>query len=141
MGWRRWRREPGRMRCTLGVPCRGFGVGGWLGKTDERRVALVGPMYHSAQNAYGLYAARIGGNVILEPRFEAEELLQLIERERTTHIHMVPIMFNRLLKLPEDVKRKYDLSSLRFIVHAAAPDSESVKRQMIAWWGPEIHEY
>jgi long-chain acyl-CoA synthetase len=126
---------------TMQILCRGFGFAEWLAKPDDMHVAVVGPMYHSAPNAYGLYATRIRANVILEPRFDPEELLQMIERHGITHIHMVPIMFNRLLKLPGDVKRKYDLSSLKFIVHAAAPVSEAVKRQMIEWWGPVIYEY
>ena len=68
-------------------------------------------------------------------------MLQLIEKHRVTHIHMVPIMFNRLLKLPDAVKTKYDLSSLKFIIHAAAPVSPPIKRAMIEWWGPVINEY
>ncbi len=103
--------------------------------------AAVGPMYHSAPNAYGLTLARLGGTLFLEPRFDAEGLLKLIEKERITHLHMVPIMFNRLLKLPEDVRKKYDLSSLKFVVHAAAPCPAPVKREMIEWWGPIINEY
>jgi long-chain acyl-CoA synthetase len=102
---------------------------------------VTGPMYHSAPNAYGLFAARAGGTVILQPRFDPEELLQLIEAHRVTHLHMVPIMFHRLLKLPEEVKRKYDLSSLKFVVHAAAPCPPPTKREMIEWWGPVIEEY
>ena len=102
---------------------------------------MVGPMYHSAPNAYGLLAARIGATVILEPRFDPEELLQLIERYKVSHLHMVPIMFNRLLRLPDAVKAKYDLSSLEFVVHAAAPVSPPIKRSMIEWWGPVIYEY
>src|SRR5262249_52490426 len=109
---------------------------------DPSKVVTVvtGPMYHSAPNAYGTAAGRMGGKVILQPRFDAEELLQIIEREKVTHLHMVPIMFNRLLKLPEDVKKKYDLSSLQFVVHAAAPCPVSTKRAMIEWWGPVINE-
>ncbi|MBL8557355.1 MAG: AMP-binding protein [Hyphomonadaceae bacterium] len=103
--------------------------------------AMVGPMYHSAPNAYGLSLARLGGTLFLEPRFDAEGLLKLIEKERITHLHMVPIMFNRLLKLPADVRKKYDLSSLKFVVHAAAPCPAPVKREMIEWWGPVINEY
>ena len=86
-------------------------------------------------------AARLGVNVILQPRFDPEDLLRMIERERVTHLHMVPIMFNRLLKLPDEVKRKYDLSSLEFVVHAAAPCPAPIKRAMIEWWGPVINEY
>lgn len=108
---------------------------------DEVISVMVGPMYHSAPNAYGMLASRLGVTLHLEPRFDPEGLLRLIERERITHIHMVPIMFNRLLKLPEEVKRKYDLSSLEFVVHAAAPCPAPVKRAMIEWWGPVIYEY
>lgn len=105
------------------------------------RTVITGPMYHSAPNAYGLFAARCCGLVILQPRFDAEELLALIEKERLTHIHMVPTMFVRLLNLPEEVRNRYDLSSLKFVVHAAAPCPPDVKRQMIEWWGPVINEY
>jgi long-chain acyl-CoA synthetase len=105
------------------------------------RAVLTGPIYHSAPNAYGLYAVRWGGFVVLQPRFDPEELLQLIERHRITHLHMVPTMFVRLLKLPEAVRRKYDVSSLTFVTHAAAPCAPAVKKQMIEWWGPVINEY
>src|SRR5262249_56374354 len=69
------------------------------------------------------------------------EMLRLVERHRITHLHMVPTMFVRLLKLPDAVRRQYDLSSLRFVTHAAAPCSPAVKKQMIEWWGPVINEY
>jgi len=105
------------------------------------RTVVTGPMYHAAPNAYGLFAVKKGGVCLLQPRFDAEGLLQLIERHRITHMHMVPTMFVRLLKLPDEVKRRYDLSSLRFVVHAAAPCPADVKRQMIDWWGPIINEY
>ena len=110
-------------------------------KADRIISLMAGPMYHSAPNSYGLVAARIGATVHLQPRFDAEDLLRRIETDRITHIHMVPIMFNRLLKLPDEVKRKYDLSSLEFIVHAAAPCPAPIKRAMIEWWGPIINEY
>jgi long-chain acyl-CoA synthetase len=132
---------PEQAAITLTILCRGFGFAPYLAKPDDMVVAVVGPMYHSAPNAYGMFCTRIGANVVLAPRFDAEELLQLIEQQRITHIHMVPIMFNRLLKLPDAVKRKYDLSSLKFIIHAAAPVSPAVKREMIEWWGPVINEY
>jgi long-chain acyl-CoA synthetase len=78
---------------------------------------------------------------VLEPRFDPEDMLQLIERHRVTHQHMVPTMFVRLLRLPDDIKHRYDQSSLRFIVHGAAPCPPQVKRAMIEWWGPVINEY
>jgi long-chain acyl-CoA synthetase len=68
-------------------------------------------------------------------------MLALIERHRISHMHVVPTMFVRLLKLPEAVRKRYDLSSLRFVVHGAAPCPPPVKRAMIEWWGPVIHEY
>jgi long-chain acyl-CoA synthetase len=115
---------------------------GFTTRPPDRIVSVMtGPMYHSAPNAYGLTAARIGATLHLEARFDPAELLRMIEQHRITHIHMVPIMFNRLLKLPEDVRRKYDLSSLEFVVHAAAPCPAPVKRAMIEWWGPIIFEY
>ncbi|MDZ4382068.1 MAG: acyl-CoA synthetase [Parvibaculum sp.] len=117
----------------------GFNVA--YGDPQDMVTVVTGPMYHSAPNAYGLYAFRVGANIILQPRFDAEELLQMIERHKVTHLHMVPTMFVRLLKLPEDVKKKYDLSSLRFVVHAAAPCPVHVKQAMIEWWGPVINEY
>jgi long-chain acyl-CoA synthetase len=112
-----------------------------MGEGREMRTVITGPIYHAAPNAYALFSASRGGLVVLQPRFDAENLLELIERHRITHLHMVPIMFVRLLKLPDSVKAKYDLSSLEFVVHAAAPCSPEVKRRMINWWGPVINEY
>jgi long-chain acyl-CoA synthetase len=103
--------------------------------------AIVGPIYHSAPNTHAIFNYRVGANLHVCPRFDAEGLLALIERERVTHLHLVPIMFERLLKLPEEVRARYDVSSLRFVVHAAAPCSPTTKRTMIDWWGPIIHEY
>jgi long-chain acyl-CoA synthetase len=105
------------------------------------RTILPGPLYHSAPNSFGLRAGRLGGALVLMPRFDAEEFLRLIERERIDTIFMVPTMFIRLMKLPEEVRRKYDMSSLRHIIHAAAPCPADVKRAMINWWGPVIYEF
>jgi long-chain acyl-CoA synthetase len=102
---------------------------------------LPGPLYHAAPNSFGLRAGRLGGALVLMPRFEAEEFLRLIEEQKIDTIFMVPTMFIRLLKLPEAVRRKYDTSSLRHVIHAAAPCPADVKRAMIAWWGPVIYEY
>jgi long-chain acyl-CoA synthetase len=99
------------------------------------------PLYHSAPQGATGNAIRIGGTVVVMERFDPEQLLALVERHHVTHIQMVPTMFNRLLKLPEEVRARYDLSSLEFVVHAAAPCPIPVKEQMIAWWGPIIHEY
>jgi long-chain acyl-CoA synthetase len=104
-------------------------------------VMMNGPMYHSAPAAYGLQSARLGLTVVLQPRFEAEDMLRLIARHKISHMHIVPTMFVRLLRLPAEVKVKYDLSSLRWVTHGAAPCAPAVKRQMIDWWGTVINEY
>lgn len=105
------------------------------------RTAITGPIYHAAPNTYAIVASQIGELIVLQPRFDAEELLQLIERHSLTHLHMVPTMFVRLCKLPEKIRNKYDLSSLKFVAHGAAPCAPSIKQEMIKWWGPVIHEY
>lgn len=111
-------------------------------KPGEGQVVLMnGPMYHSAPNSYGMLAFRSGCDIVLEPRFDPEDMLQLIEKHGVTNMHMVPTMFVRLLRLPDEVRARYDLSSLRFIVHGAAPCPVHVKQAMIAWWGPVINEY
>ncbi len=105
------------------------------------RALLPGPLYHSAPNSFGIRAGRLGGVLVVMPRFDAEEMLRLIEEHRIDTIFMVPTMFVRLLKLPEEVRNRYDLSSLRFVIHAAAPCPAEVKAAMIAWWGPVVHEF
>jgi long-chain acyl-CoA synthetase len=114
----------------------------WGLKADPSIVVLMnGPMYHSAPAAYGMGSARLGLHMVLQPRFEAEDMLRLIDRHKVSHMHIVPTMFVRLLRLPDEVKQHFDLSSLRWIVHGAAPCAPAVKRQMIDWWGPVITEY
>ena len=108
---------------------------------DDIISVVTGPMYHSVPNGFGMSMFRVGANVILEPRFDPEGLLALIERERVTHMHVVPTMFVRLLKLPEAVRDRYDLSSLRCVAHGAAPCPVHVKHAMIEWLGPIINEY
>lgn len=105
------------------------------------RALLPGPLYHSAPNAFAVRAGRLGGVLVLQSRFDPEEFLSLVQDERIDTVFMVPTMFVRLLKLPEDVRCKYDISSLKFIIHAAAPCPPEVKTAMIHWWGPIIHEF
>jgi long-chain acyl-CoA synthetase len=105
------------------------------------RALLPGPLYHSAPNSFGLRAGRLGGALVLMSRFEPEEFLRLIEVQRIDTMFMVPTMFIRLMKLPEAVRRTYDMSSLRHVIHAAAPCPPDVKRAMIEWWGPVIYEF
>ncbi len=104
-------------------------------------VIMTGPMYHSAPAAYGRLAYGLGCDIYLMPRFDPEGLLREIEQRRLTHMHVVPTMFARLLKLPQEVRNKYDLSSLEFVIHGAAPCPPDIKQRMIEWWGPVIHEY
>ena len=99
------------------------------------------PLYHSAPQAAVNLALRIGGTVIIMERFDALEYLALVERYQVSHSQLVPTMFSRMLKLPEEDRNRYNLSSLRIAVHAAAPCPVMVKEQMIEWWGPIIHEY
>ena len=99
------------------------------------------PLYHSAPQAAVNLTVRRGGTIVIMERFDPERYLQLIEEYSITHTQLVPTMFSRMLKLPDDVRSRYDLSSLEFAVHAAAPCPVQVKEQMIEWWGPIIHEY
>jgi len=99
------------------------------------------PLYHSAPQAAVGLTIRRGGTVVVMEHFDPEQYLSLIEKYKVTHSQLVPTMFSRMLKLPDDVRTKYDLSSLEVTVHAAAPCPVPVKEQMIAWWGPIIDEY
>src|ERR1700689_3391804 len=105
------------------------------------RGLLPGPLYHAAPNSFGLRAGRLGGALGLMPRFDPEEFLRLVQEQKIDTIFMVPTMFIRLLKLPEAVRKKYDTSSLRHVIHAAAPCPADAKRAMIQWWGPAVYEY
>ena len=99
------------------------------------------PLYHSAPQAAVNLAIRTGGTVIIMENFDPERYLELVEKWGVTHSQLVPTMFSRMLKLPEAVRRRCDLSSLEIAVHAAAPCPAAVKDDMIKWWGPIIHEY
>ena len=99
------------------------------------------PLYHSAPQAAVSLAIDRASTVIIMESFDAERYLQLVEAYKVTHSQLVPTMFSRMLKLPPDVRQRYDLSSLEIAVHAAAPCPVPVKEQMIASWGPIIHEY
>ncbi|MGE5130254.1 MAG: AMP-binding protein, partial [Sphingomonadaceae bacterium] len=99
------------------------------------------PLYHAAPLRFNMTVMRCGGTSVLMEHFEAEEALALIERHRVTHSQWVPTMFVRMLKLPPDVRARYDLSSLRVAIHAAAPCPVPVKEEMIRWWGPVLYEY
>ena len=99
------------------------------------------PLYHTAPLAYTTAAHRLGATVVVMPKFDPEEWLRAVERYRVTMTQMVPTMFVRLLKLPEAERKAYDLSSLRHVIHAAAPCPVPVKHAMIEWLGPILYEY
>jgi long-chain acyl-CoA synthetase len=102
----------------------------------------AGPLYHAAPLSFSLAIPHAyGAAVAMMEKWDSERALELIERRGVTHTHMVPTMFHRLLSLPQGVRDRYDLSSLRFILHGAAPCPVSVKRALIEWVGPIVHEY
>jgi len=111
-------------------------------KPGDPIVQLVcGPLYHSAQWAFGVFALLCGATIVLQHRFDAAEVLALIDEHGVTNVHLVPTQMIRMLELPDDVRAGFDGSSLVQIIHGAAPCSPSVKRRMIEWVGPKISEY
>jgi long-chain acyl-CoA synthetase len=111
-----------------------------LGVGPGMKALVSAPLYHSAPAAYLLQAALNDAHLLIEPRFDAERTLQLIEAERITHLYLVPTMYVRLLRLPADVRRRCDLRSVRFVASTGSPCAADIKRQMIDWWGPVFHE-
>ncbi|HEV3226838.1 MAG TPA: AMP-binding protein [Acidimicrobiales bacterium] len=122
-------------------PSGAIGLASALGLSDGGTYLCPAPLYHSAPLAWSMSAHRLGCTVVVMERFEPETCLQLIERYHVTNVQFVPTMFVRLLKLPDEVRHRYDLSSLKGIVHAAAPCPADVKREMIEWLGPIVYEY
>jgi acyl-CoA synthetase (AMP-forming)/AMP-acid ligase II len=112
-----------------------------VGITEASTYLCPAPLYHAAPLAWALASLRRAATVVVMERFDAEEMLRLIERHAVTHAQLVPTMFVRLLKLPDEKRLRYDVSSLEGVVHAAAPCPVDVKRRMIEWWGPIISEY
>jgi long-chain acyl-CoA synthetase len=99
------------------------------------------PLYHSAPQAAVNLTIRVGGTAIIMESFDPERYLQLVQQWGVTHSQLVPTMFSRMLKLPQEVRKRYDTSSLEIAIHAAAPCPVQVKEEMIKWWGPIIQEY
>lgn len=104
------------------------------------RALLPAPLYHSAPNMYALQALLQGAALYLESRFDPERVLERIAQARIQRAYLVPTMFARLLKLPEAVRRRYDVSSIEFVITMGSPCAPELKRAMIEWWGPVIHE-
>ena len=120
--------------------------GGFLGlfgiKAESDNVHLCGsPLYHTAVLMFTTCSLHMGHAVVVMDRWTPEDTLRLIEKHRVTTSHMVPTQFHRLLALPQDVRSRYDVSSLHHVVHAAAPCPPDIKRRMLEWWGPVIYEY
>jgi long-chain acyl-CoA synthetase len=128
-----------------GPPSKPLPLFSFLNKLWQCRDGMIylspAPLYHSAPQANVALTIRNGGTVVIMEHFDPEQYLALIEKYRITHTQLVPTMFSRMLKLPEAVRARYDLSSLKIVVHAAAPCPAQVKEKMIEWWGPIIHEY
>jgi len=126
---------PEQMPALLGGVMQAFAL------APGMRTLVPAPLYHTAPNIHASFAVAMGLDLTLMPRFDPEQLLGLVQERAIEHVQMVPTMFVRLLALPEDVRRRYDLSSLQAVVHAAAPCPVHVKRQMIDWLGPIVFEY
>ncbi|MDQ3786530.1 MAG: acyl-CoA synthetase [Actinomycetota bacterium] len=117
-----------------------FGIFG-LGPFDGHVHICGSPLYHTAVLNFVANSIQLGHTAVLMDRWRPEEMLRLIEKHRVTHSHMVPTQFHRLLELPEEVRSRYDVSSLRCMIHGAAPCPPEVKRRMLDWWGPVVTEY
>jgi acyl-CoA synthetase (AMP-forming)/AMP-acid ligase II len=99
------------------------------------------PLYHAAPLRFCMSTLALGATVVVMEKFDAELYLKYVAEHRATHSQVVPTMFVRMLKLPEETRAQYDVSSLECVIHAAAPCPIPVKKQMIEWWGPVLHEY
>ncbi len=131
---RRWAIRP-RPRCMLA------GNIGRVGIDGDSVYLSPAPLYHSAPLVYSMAMHRLGATCVVMETFEPAGCLRAIERYRVTHAQFVPTMFTRMLRLTDEERHSYDLSSLRWVVHAAAPCPVPVKQQMLEWWGMIIHEY
>ncbi|MCQ4041931.1 acyl-CoA synthetase [Streptantibioticus rubrisoli] len=139
-------RPRGIRRPLSGRPPEETHLGGFLGffgiKPFDGNVHLVcSPLYHTAVLQFAAAALHIGHPVVVMDKWAPEEMLRVIDAYGCTHTHMVPTQFHRLLALPDEVKRRYDVSSMRHAIHGAAPCPEHIKRAMLEWWGPCVEEY
>jgi long-chain acyl-CoA synthetase len=135
--------RPKGVRKERGDPRADLDVGMLTQYDPDRHVHLLtGPLYHAAPLAFSWSApAALGVPIVMMDGWDAEETLRLVAEHGITHTHMVPTMFHRLLSLPDEVKSKYDVSSLVFILHGAAPCPVEVKKQLMEWLGPIVWEY
>jgi acyl-CoA synthetase (AMP-forming)/AMP-acid ligase II len=112
-----------------------------FGVTADSVYLSPAPLYHAAPLRFCMSSHALGATVVVMEHFDADEFLRLIDRHRVTHTQVVPTMFVRLLRLPPDARTRYDLSSLQCVIHAAAPCPVPVKKEIIEWLGPVVHEY
>ena len=108
---------------------------------DDMVYLSPAPLYHAAPLRWCMTFTRFGATLIIMEKFDPEKFLECVEKYNVTHTQLVPTMFVKMLKLPKEVREKYDVSSIRSAIHAAAPCPIPVKEQMIDWWGPVIEEY
>lgn len=104
------------------------------------RALVCGPLYHASPNGYGRQALMTADVLVLQSKFDPEETLALIEKHRIDNAVMVPTMFVRMLKLPPEVRNRYDVRSLRWVTHTGAPCPREVKKDLMDWWGPVVYE-
>ncbi len=116
-------------------------LGSAFGFSEETVYLSPAPLYHAAPLAYNMMNIHMGGTSVIMEKFDPERALALIEEHQITHSQWVPIMFVRMLKLPREVRDRYDVSSMQMAIHAAAPCPVEIKQQMIDWWGEVIVEY
>jgi long-chain acyl-CoA synthetase len=114
---------------------------GLFGFSPDMVYLSPAPLYHAAPLRWSMAVQQLGGTVVVMERFDPEKALEYIEKYKVTHAQWVPTHFIRMLKLPEEVRNRYDMSSLKAVWHAAAPCPIPVKEQMIEWWGPIVGEY
>jgi long-chain acyl-CoA synthetase len=112
-----------------------------VGVSGESVYLSPAPLYHTAPSFWSMAVQSLGGTTVVMEKFDPEKALDCIQRYGVTHGQFVPAMFVRMLKMPEQVRNSYDVSSLKRVVHAAAPCPVDIKREMIQWWGPIIDEY
>ena len=110
------------------------------GIEEGMRAFVCGPLYHASPGAFARQAFQYAKLTVLQHNFDAEDLLKTIAEHRITHLTMVPTMFVRLLRLAQNTRGRYDISSIRWVTHTGAACPPDVKRRMIEWWGPVIHE-
>jgi long-chain acyl-CoA synthetase len=122
------------------VPLDGYAVDTFRFRTRCMYLSTA-PLYHATPLRFGMTVHRLGGTVVIMEKFDAQDALALIERHEIDCATFVPTHFVRLLKLPDAVRARYDVASLRSAVHGAAPCPVPVKKAMIDWWGPVLHEY